>query len=284
VLDDLVGRSFDDVITYLQDEGLEADPVAEAKDGIAENEVWEQSPAAGTEVQVGDTVRFKFNPPAELKLVPDLRGKTLPEAEQLLAAEGFTIGNVTTAIDDSIPEGQIISTTPAAGDELAAGSAVAIVVSEGSEKVAIPDVATQRADSALNLLQSEPYRFIVNVQTVDDNDVPEGDVVSTDPSIGTSVEVGSRITMFVSRGPARQQVPGVEGFSEADARQLLSAAGFTANVIYVNVPAGDSNDGVVISQTPGEGAPALPASTVTLRVGRAVAAPTTTAPPQTTTT
>jgi len=78
------------------------------------------------------------------------------------------------------------------------------------------------------------------------------------------------------------------GLTEAQAKNQLTAKGLTANVTLVNVPAGDPNDGRVISQSPTAGNLVAPASAVGLQVGRAVAPATTTTtttiPPTTTTT
>jgi serine/threonine-protein kinase len=273
------------VVQLLQAEGLVADPIPEVNEAVGENVVWDQSPPAGTEVKVGDTVSFKFNPPAEIKLVPNLAGRTVPEAEGILATEGLTLGEVTARSDPTVPEGQIIESVPAAGAEIAAGAPVDLVISEGSGTTTVPNVSGQAAEAARSLLQGEPYLFVVSTTDEASPDVPEGRVIRTEPAIGNAIEVGSPITLFVSTGPAPVEVPLVEGLTEAQARTELNNTGFAIiDVRLVNVPFGDPNDGRVISQTPGAGDAVDASTTIVLRIGRAEPPPTTTSTTTTTTT
>jgi serine/threonine-protein kinase len=281
----LLERRYSRVVQLLQAEGLVADPIPEVNEAVGENVVWDQSPPAGTEVKVGDTVSFKFNPPAEIKLVPNLAGRTVPEAEGILATEGLTLGEVTTRSDPTVPEGQIIETVPAAGAEIAAGAPVDLVISEGSGTTTVPNVSGQAAEAARSLLQGEPYLFVVSTTDEASPDVPEGRVIRTEPAIGNAIEVGSPITLFVSTGPAPVEVPLVEGLTEAQARTELNNTGFAViDVRLVNVPFGDPNDGRVISQTPGAGDAVDATTTIVLRIGRAEPPPTTTSTTTTTTT
>jgi serine/threonine-protein kinase len=281
----LLERKYAKVVQLLQAEGLVADPIPEVNEAVGENVVWDQSPPAGTEVKVGDTVSFKFNPPAEIKLVPNLAGKTVPEAEGILATEGLTLGEVTTRSDPTVPEGQIIETVPAAGAEIAAGAPVDLVISEGSGTTTVPNVSGQVAEAARSLLEGEPYRFVVSTSEEASPDVPAGRVIRTDPAIGNAIDVGGQIRLFVSTGPAPVEVPLVEGLTEAQARAELNNMGFTViDVRLVNVPFGDPNDGRVISQTPGAGDAVDATTTIVLRIGRAEPPPTTTSTTTTTTT
>lgn len=281
----LLERRYSRVVQLLQAEGLVADPIPEVNEAVGENVVWDQSPPAGTEVKVGDTVSFKFNPPAEIKLVPNLAGRTVPEAEGILATEGLTLGEVTARSDPTVPEGQIIESVPAAGAEIAAGAPVDLVISEGSGTTTVPNVSGQAAEAARSLLQGEPYLFVVSTTDEASPDVPEGRVIRTEPAIGNAIEVGSPITLFVSTGPAPVEVPLVEGLTEAQARTELNNTGFAIiDVRLVNVPFGDPNDGRVISQTPGAGDAVDASTTIVLRIGRAEPPPTTTSTTTTTTT
>lgn len=55
-----------------------------------------------------------------------------------------------------------------------------------------------------------------------------GTVTRTDPTGGTQVESGSRVTLYVNIGPQKQQIPsGLEGLTYDAARQRLTDAGFT---------------------------------------------------------
>jgi beta-lactam-binding protein with PASTA domain len=77
-------------------------------------------------------------------------------------------------------------------------------------------------------------------------------------------------------------VPPLLGTTEAQARVKLSELGLVPDVSFVSVLFGDPNDGRVIAQTPSQSVEVDAGSTVKLKVGKALPAPTTT--PATTTT
>jgi serine/threonine-protein kinase len=100
--------------------------------------------------------------------------------------------------------------------------------------------------------------------------IAKGRVIRTDPAIGTTVASGSNVTIVISGGGNQSTVPDVAGQTEADAKSLLNTAGLVWEVRYQNVPAGDENDGLVISQSLQPDTQVNPGSKVTLIVGRAL--------------
>src|SRR5438552_3746683 len=68
--------------------------------------------------------------------VPNVVGLTQAAAQNAITAAGLTIGTVTTASSTTVPAGNVISQSPAAGMSVAAGSAVALVVSSGLISIA----------------------------------------------------------------------------------------------------------------------------------------------------
>jgi len=96
----------------------------------------------------------------------------------------------------------------------------------------------------------------------------KGTVINQSPLAGTSVNIGSTVSITVSQGAAPQSnVPSVVGMSETAAKETLSAAGFTYKVVYS--PTDASQVGIVISQFPGGGASAGPGSQIIITVGKA---------------
>jgi serine/threonine-protein kinase len=90
---------------------------------------------------------------------------------------------------------------------------------------------------------------------------------------------GSAIKVYLSSGPQQVAVPSVEGKTEADARVTLTTTGLVADVRYATVPAGDPNDGKVISQGTAADTMVDPNSKVVITVGKAAAVATTVPPP-----
>jgi beta-lactam-binding protein with PASTA domain len=98
-----------------------------------------------------------------------------------------------------------------------------------------------------------------------------------DPSANTLASKGATITVFVSKGPKESAVPDVTSFSRADAIATLRNSGFKVLVDVVDT-ADPSQDGIVLTQSPGTGETAKPGTTVTVTVGHYSAPP----PPPTT--
>jgi beta-lactam-binding protein with PASTA domain len=74
----------------------------------------------------------------------------------------------------------------------------------------------------------------------------------------------------------------VSGLTEAQARAKLTSSGFIVKVEYIEVTAGNANDGRVIAQDPSMNVQSTPGSQVLLKVGKAIAVATTTVAPTTT--
>ncbi len=72
--------------------------------------------------------------------VPAVTGLAQAAAEAAIVTAGLTVGTVSTASSDTVPAGSVISQTPTAGTEVAAGAAVDLVVSSGPAPLVAPDV------------------------------------------------------------------------------------------------------------------------------------------------
>jgi VWFA-related protein len=88
-----------------------------------------QSPNAGTGVQAGSAIALVVStgPVA----VPNVVNLTQAAATTSISFAGLAIGAVSTESSATVPSGSVISQSPASGTNVAAGSAVAIVVSTG---------------------------------------------------------------------------------------------------------------------------------------------------------
>ncbi|MFK8025376.1 MAG: PASTA domain-containing protein, partial [Ilumatobacter sp.] len=87
----------------------------------------------------------------------------------------------------------------------------------------------------------------------------------------------------VSAGAAPVLVPVVEGLTQGNATNQLRDRGFNVDTQFQEVSPGSSDDGRVISQTPAAATELEPGSTVTIVVGQAREAVTTTTTTTTTT-
>ena len=96
---------------------------------VSAGSVIRQTPASGTSVSLGSAVALVVStgPVA----VPNLVNLTQAAATTALTGSGLALGAVSQQSSATVPSGSVISQNPAAGTSVAAGSAVALVVSTG---------------------------------------------------------------------------------------------------------------------------------------------------------
>ena len=198
---EVVGMTLDEATTKLEDARLEVGAVTRVTADDAEpNEVLQQSPDAGREVDRGQEVDLVV---ARGATVPDVVGESQESAEAILDGAGYSV-DVLTAPSDEFDEGIVFAQDPGAGTELDEGSTVTISVSEGPEAQEMPDVTGSDGDDAEAFLE-EDFGLVVDQVEADPGDcgaVPPGTVCAQDPEPGTPVEPGDSATLFVQPGDA----------------------------------------------------------------------------------
>jgi serine/threonine-protein kinase len=89
-----------------------------------------------------------------------------------------------------VPQGQVISTSPASGAQAPYGSAVTVNVSTGPPTVQVPNVQGDSTQQATTVLQGAG----LSVSGVSGD--PNKNVTGTQPSIGSTVPTGSSVQLF----------------------------------------------------------------------------------------
>jgi serine/threonine-protein kinase len=156
--------------------------------------------------------------------VPSLAGKSQAEAGNALRDLKLTPKYSARERHNSVPSSQVIRTEPAAGSQVQPGSEVTVVISSG--RPSVPDIkpatVVALAEQAIKEQQLEPRRGGDEYSS----EVPKGAVVKVNPPPATSLDIGSVVTITLSKGPAPQPVPNVVGKNKDDAFKALRAAGF----------------------------------------------------------
>jgi serine/threonine-protein kinase len=132
----------------------------------------------------------------------------------------------------------------------------------GSELVAVPNVVGLEEENATRLLEEDG--FVVEVRQSASPDVERGLVIEQNPAAGQRVPEGDPVTILVSIGKPRVEVPDVVGQPYPDAFRILRDEGFQVERKEKFSP--DVEEGDVISQDPRAGVRAVEGSTVTLVV------------------
>ena len=192
--------------------------------------------------------------------VPDLRGRTLKEAESILADSGFTLKEKDQIYHESIPEGHIVSQDPEAGSTVRRERAIEVVVSLGPEMVKVPSLeGCYRLEADLLLKDAG---LVMEVEEEYSDSVPAGQIIRQDPRGGFSLRPGETVLVVISKGYRPFPIKNLQGLDLEEARDWLSMQ----NLILRNVDQKPSPEkpGKVLEQFPAAGEMVRPGDTVDL--------------------
>jgi beta-lactam-binding protein with PASTA domain len=197
--------------------------------------------------------------------VPNVVGRSATLAAAELKADDL-VPVTSQAPSLTVGTGAVISVSPAAGSVVQRGAHVSIVVSTGPASVGVPDVRGLSSAQAMHKLQEAHFK--PNVQSRPSASVASGKVISTEPSQGVPLLMGSPVTVLVSSGPMQVEVPEVVGQSETEARGSLRAAGLRVGAVTKREEPGQA-PGAVLSQSPSGGSSVRSSEAVSLVVAKA---------------
>jgi serine/threonine-protein kinase len=254
----VVGLDVRDAQRKLESAGLVA-RIAQGRHSLRVDEgaVLAVRPDEGTVVEDGTRVVLVPSAGPPPVRVPNLVGKTLERARELLRGADLRVGDVTRGYHAELAEGHVIRQSVDGRDDAPLGSAIDVVVSRGPTPLPVPRVAGRIVENATALL--EDAGFVVARTDAFSDDVARGRVISQDPARGKNLQPGETVSIVVSLGPEEFELPSVLGLGRDEAIARIHALGLEAQV--VPVPGG--NGSTVVSQLPPVGE--------TVRVGDTIA-------------
>ena len=224
-----------------------------------------QAPEGGARLSQGGTVALTLSGGKPKLAAPNVVGMPIAVAVKRLQTAGLKSRQ--RVIFASAPPGRVVSQRPAAGAAVKRGATVALSVSRGLQRVAVPNVVgRRRGDAIARIKQAGLVAAVFSVPSQE----PRGFVVAQSPQSGTKAPKHSRVRLNVSQGApaatttatvtapaptttaatATAKVPSVVGQSQAAAQRRLRAAGFRVRTVYV---ASTQPQGTVVAQRPAPG-------------------------------
>lgn len=159
---------------------------------IAVGKVVKTDPAEGEELKPGTVVNLVVSKGPKPVKIPNLAGVAADDAKAQLEAEGLVV-TTTEDFSATIAEGQVISTKPGKGEKVEVGGTVELVVSKGPPPVEVPYLIDMPRQDAIDLLTSLGLNVDVNEPPV----ITLDRVILQDPSSGTTVPLGSTVTITI---------------------------------------------------------------------------------------
>lgn len=203
----------------------------EGSDKYEEGQIISQTPEGGDRVKKNTRVEVIISSGivTEEVQVPDVSGMDEEAAQKALEDRGLKVGTPDFVYDESYEEGEVIGTTPDAGETVPKNTEIIMKVSKGSEKKTVPSVVGKKDADA----QKELTAAGLNVTaTYDYSDtVEKGKVVSQTIAAGTKVSPGTEIGILISNGKKPEekvQIPNLGGKTYQQAKALLESYGLVA--------------------------------------------------------
>ncbi len=184
-------------------------------------------------------------------LVPDVTGRPVTSAANLLADAGLEMGTQRRMKNDSVPEYHVIVQRPRAGEVVRAGRKVNLTVSEGEYSMPAPAYLGKSLKDARAEIESTQF-MLGSIARVPDAR-PADTILAQDPPPLTLTGRGNEIHFLVSGGPVTEVVrmPALVGKSLDEAQLSL------VNLNVVTVPIKVDRPGVeydvVLAQFPEPG-------------------------------
>lgn len=192
---------------------LDPDIVQEYNSTYPAGTIFQQSPAAGRTVKEQQKITLKVSLGTEYITLPDVAGNDKDTAKQTLTNLGVSVVTKRET-NDSVGEGTVIRTDPAAGNQVEGGSTVILYVAKPSvdTSVIVPAVEGLTEGEARSELRA---LNLVTKAVEQASDQPQGTVLSQNPSAGTETSINGVVVLYVSTGvpetPVVTPAPAVNG-------------------------------------------------------------------------
>lgn len=224
----------------------------EFDDAVPVGTVLRTDPPAGTPLTVGAPVSVIVSAGPRPIVVPQVAGRSLTDAQNLLIGAGFTIGTVTKMFDARADPGTVLRSTPTVGATASRGSAVDLTV---ADSVTVPDVRGRPTKDAVAAMRAAGFSVTVGDPAFD-ADVDAGDILRSDPGPGTRVDPTAATVFLVPSNAVT--VPDLSDLRVKDAERTLDDLGLRLDT--TSIFGGDN--GRIWNQSPGPGQRVAPGGTV----------------------
>lgn len=182
---------------------------------------------------IGYMAKKMLAPSATVEM-PSVIGLDYKEATEKVEALGLKV-DISERIESKEYEvDHVVSQSQEPGTKLKEGFTVALVISTGSEKIAVPNLVQKLLTEAQYMIENQGLK-LGNIEYVQ-NDLPEGTVISQSPFAGLEIGVGGNVDLFVSKGkdPEKMTMPKVVGTTLDSAKKKLETLKLTVNKISYN--------------------------------------------------
>ena len=239
---DMTGMSYEEAEAAMQEYGYQL--VIAGKNystTVAYNRILSQTPKAGAVVKKGAQVQLVMSGGKQEVTMPEVESLEEQQAIELLEGQGLIVAdNITYDYNDYMQKGRVYAQSVPSGEKLTPGEKIEISVSLGKleEETAIltvPDLVgktKEEADQMLVALKNEQgYTYAYGaISRENSTTVPKDEIISQSLAAGTEVRTSEAISLVISDGPKKVEVPDLIYLTQAEAVSRLEEIGLKAEI------------------------------------------------------
>ena len=209
-------------------------------ESIEQGRVCDQSDEPGSKIRVGQTVTYYLSSGSGQEDVPDVSGKDEETAASEVENAGFELAPTQYIYSDSVSEGNVVYTTPSAGESLDRGSTVTLYVSLGPEQpqeLNVPYVVSLSYSDAAAALRNQGFTPILATGNSAEGKVTSQSITGTAPE-GAEIVLTTQTPDVTepSTGQNDPELPSQDPDGETD------TPGSTTGDNNTNTTTGDNTD------------------------------------------
>jgi serine/threonine-protein kinase len=172
----------------------------ELHDRIDKDKIIQQDPLAGSKVKINSIVKIVQSAGKEKVIVPRFIGRSLQAIGPEIVEAGLMKGKISHVHTAAYAAGRIISQNPLDEEEVARGSRISFLVSQGERerKFLMPDLIGKRASVAIEKLKELEFN-IGHIRYSYYPGLESGIIINQYPEPGSRIQRRNLITMEVSK-------------------------------------------------------------------------------------
>lgn len=136
--------------------------------------------------------------PKDVK-IPDVRDKTVVEAEKMLLELGLKVNNETEEEhSDEVEEGLVVGTDPWIGKTVKEDTEITLIISSGEKGITLENYVGQNYYEVKSTLEAHEIYVLIDYRDVPDDDkTKENVILEQEPKVGTRVTKGDTVKLIV---------------------------------------------------------------------------------------
>ncbi len=256
---DVRGMTFEDAQAELKKKnlGIKKADKEEPSNEYEKGEVKSQNPGKGKKAKKNSTVTVVISSGEAAKKVsvPNVVNQSEADAERMLQDVGLKVTKGEAVYDDTVEMGNVVSSTPAPGEQVDEGTSVQLIISKGKDpekdKVEVPSLLNMTAEQAAAALEERGLKGSPKEEYAGGT---AGTVVAQETEAGTKVKKGTTVKYTITLGSKTEwsTIPSdVIGMEKNTAVKVLTEAGFVP--VYGGEDYSDTPVGTIYSVTPSAG-------------------------------